>query len=64
MSFRNKELIDKRLSQLDGKLKAFRFLLNRQGSKEDFSKVLTDSENILEDLTSLIERESSPMRNG
>ena len=64
MSFRNIELIDKRLSQLDGKLKAFRFLLNRQGSKEDFSKVLTDSENILEDLTSLIERESSPMRNG
>ena len=64
MSFRNKELIDKRLSQLDGKLKAFRFLLNRQGSKEDFSKVLTDSENILEDLTSLVERESSPMRNG
>ena len=64
MSFRNKELIDKRLSQLDGKLKAYRFLLNRQGSKEDFSKVLTDSENILEDLTSLVERESSPMRNG
>ena len=64
MSFRNKELIDKRLSQLDGKLKAFRFLLNRQGSKEDFSKVLTDSENILEDLTALVERESSPMRNG
>tara|TARA_B100000287_G_scaffold399766_1_gene418378 strand:- start:812 stop:1006 length:195 start_codon:yes stop_codon:yes gene_type:complete len=64
MSFRNKELIDKRLSQLDGKLKAFRFLLNRQGSKEDFNKVLTDSENILEDLTALIERESSPMRNG
>ena len=63
MSFRNKELIDRRLSQLDGKLKAFRFHLNRGGSKQEFQKTLEETEFLLEDLTALIERESSPMRN-
>ena len=64
MAFRNKQLIDKRLSQLDGKLTAFRFHLNRQGTTQDFQKTLEETENILEDLTALVERESSPMRNG
>lgn len=64
MSFRNKELIDRRLVQLEGKLKAFNFLLNRQGSREDFKKTLDEAQNLLEDLTAIIERESSPMRNG
>ena len=64
MSFRNKELIDRRLSQLDGKLKAFRFLLNGQGDRKQFKDTLTQAENILEDLTAIIERDSSPMRNG
>ena len=62
MSFRNKELIDRRLSQLDGKLKAFRFHLNRQGTKEEFTQTLSETENILEDLTALIERETSPLQ--
>ena len=42
MSFRNKELIDRRLSQLDGKLKAFRFHLNRQSSKQEFQNKKND----------------------
>ena len=64
MTLRNKGLVEKRLTQLDGKLKAFRFLLNGQGDRKQFKDTLTQAENILEDLTAIIERDSSPMRNG
>tara|TARA_Y100000004_G_C8795518_1_gene361113 strand:- start:87 stop:281 length:195 start_codon:yes stop_codon:yes gene_type:complete len=64
MAIRNKELVDRTLVALDGKFKTFRFLINRNGSKDEFKKTLEEAENILEDLTAMIERDTSPLRNG
>ena len=61
---RNKELVDRTLVGLEGKFKAFRFLINRNGSKDEFKKTLGEAEQLLEDLSAMIERDSSQMRNG
>ena len=61
---RNKELVDKRFSQIEGKIKTLKFLLSRQSSVQQFKDELETLENTVEDLKSIIERESSPLRNG
>ena len=61
---RNKQLVDKRFSQIEGKIKTLKFLLSRQSSVQQFKDELETLENTVEDLKSIIERESSPLRNG
>ena len=61
---RNKELVNKRFEQIDSKLKTLKYMLGRQTSKREFIGEIDNIENIVNDLRSLIERDSSPLRNG
>lgn len=61
---RNKELVDKRFMQIEGKLKTLKYQLRGQSSKEDFEETLTKLEETVIDLKSLIERSIDPLRNG
>ena len=61
---RNKELVDKRFMQIDGKIKTLKFLISRQSTKEEFSKEITSLQEVVDDLKAIIEREQSPLRNG
>jgi hypothetical protein len=64
MSAINKELIDRRFMQIEGKIKTLKFLLSRQEPVIKFKNELSDMEEIVNDLKSQIERIQSPMRNG
>ena len=64
MDGRNKELIDKRFMQIDGKLKTLKFLMSRQSSKEQFMDEIKGLTEVVDDLKSIIERQSTPLRNG
>tara|TARA_R110002153_G_scaffold41190_4_gene117573 strand:+ start:1678 stop:1866 length:189 start_codon:yes stop_codon:yes gene_type:complete len=61
---RNKELIDKRFMQIDGKLKTLKFLMSRQSSKEQFMDEIKGLTEVVDDLKSIIERQTTPLRNG
>tara|TARA_R110000803_G_scaffold95287_2_gene163115 strand:- start:71 stop:259 length:189 start_codon:yes stop_codon:yes gene_type:complete len=61
---RNKELIDKRFMQIDGKLKTLKFLMSRQSTKEQFMDEIKGLTEVVDDLKSIIERQSTPLRNG
>jgi archaellum component FlaC len=61
---RNQELVDKRFDQIEGKIKTLKFLLSRQSSVQDFKNELNQMEELVDNLKSLIERDSSPLRNG
>ena len=61
---RNKELIDRRFSQIEGKIKTLKFLLSRQSSVSDFKNELSNLEEIVNDLKSHVERNTTPLRNG
>jgi hypothetical protein len=61
---RNKELVDKRFTQIDGKLKILKHQLGGQSSKKEFELTLNDLGDIVEDLKSIIERDLDAMRNG
>jgi hypothetical protein len=61
---RNKELVDKRFMQIDGKIKTLKFLMSRQSTKEEFSKEIVSLQEVVDDLKAIIEREQSPLRNG
>lgn len=61
----NKELIDKRFMQMDAKLKILNMLLSRpDSSKGEFKEVIDDAGIVLDDLKSLINRNTDPLRNG
>ncbi len=62
---RNKELVDKRFMQIESKLKTLKFILSRPGaSADEFKKVINDTEEVINDLKSIIERDTTPLRNG
>lgn len=61
---RNKELIDRRFSQIEGKIKTLKFLLSRQSTAQEFKTELNNLEEIVDNLKSMIEKESTPLRNG
>lgn len=61
---RNQELINKRFQQIEGKIKTLKFLIGRQSPVQDFKNELTNLEEVVEDLRSLVDRESTPLRNG
>lgn len=61
---RNQELVDKRFDQIEGKIKTLKYLLSRQSSVDEFKGELNQMEELVNDLKSLVERDSSPLRNG
>ena len=61
---RNKELIDKRFMQIDGKLKTLKFLMSRSSTKEQFMDEIKGLTEVVDDLKSIIERQTTPLRNG
>ena len=61
---RNQQLIDKRFDQIEGKIKTLKFLLSRQSSVQDFKNELNQMEELVDNLKSLVERDSTPLRNG
>jgi hypothetical protein len=61
---RNKELVDKRFMQIEGKLKTLKYQLGGQSSKKEFEVTLNDLNDVVADLKSLIERSIDPLRNG
>jgi hypothetical protein len=60
----NKELIDKRFMQIDGKMKTLKFILSRGESVARFKDELNNLDEIINDLKSQIDRIQDPMRNG
>ena len=65
MAFRNKELVDKRFTNIKSKIKNLDLMVARgQSSAQDFRNGLKDLYETIEDLESLVEREASPLRNG
>ena len=60
----NKELIDKRFTQIDGKIKTLKFILSRGESVARFKDELNNLDEIINDLKSQINRIQDPMRNG
>ena len=61
---RNKELVDKRIIQIEGKIKTLQHLLNGQSTSDQFKGVLNDLNEVVEDLKSILEREIDPTRYG
>jgi len=61
---RNQQLIDKRFDQIEGKIKTLKYLLSRQSSVQDFKNELNQMEELVDNLKSLVERDSTPLRNG
>ena len=61
---RNKELVDKRFMQIEGKIKTLKHLMQRQSTQKDFLNEINNLSEVVDDLKSIIERESSPLRNG
>jgi hypothetical protein len=61
---RNKELLDRRLDQVDGKIKHLKFLIGRPSSVGEFKENLVQLEEIMMEVRSIIERDLSPLRQG
>lgn len=62
---KNQELIDRRFMQLEAKLKTMNLLLSRPGStSKQFKDEIKDAEEVIEDLKAIIERDTTPLRNG
>jgi|TARA_R110002153_G_scaffold134455_1_gene283817 hypothetical protein len=65
MDFRNKVLVDKRFTQIKSKVKNLDLMVARgQSSQQDFRNGLKDLYETIEDLESIIERETQELRNG
>ncbi len=65
MDFRNKVLVDKRFTQIKSKVKNLDLMVARgQSTQQDFRNGLKDLYETVEDLETLIERETQELRNG
>ena len=64
MVLRNPETVSRLLDRLGGSLKNLKLMVNSQQPVEDFIKKIDDTQEIIDQLTSTLEREGSPLRNG
>jgi hypothetical protein len=65
MAFRNKELIDKGFTNIKTGVRTLDLMVSRGGSNvDDFRKQLKHVYEKIEDLESLVDKETSPLRNG
>jgi hypothetical protein len=60
----NKELIDRRFMQIEGKIKTLKFIVSRNEPVSKYKEELNNLEEIVNDLKSQMERFQTPMRNG
>jgi len=60
----NNEIIEKRFTQIDAKLKTLELILDRPSTKQDFKNEIQNTREIVEDLESHINRIITPLRNG
>jgi hypothetical protein len=61
---KNEQLVDKRFTQIEGKIKTLSYLLSRQSPVSEFKKELEGLGEVVADLKAIIERDMSPLRNG
>jgi hypothetical protein len=54
---KNREAIFRRIEQIEGKLKNLNFMCTRNTNVNDFTKEISNVEEILADLKSMVERE-------
>jgi hypothetical protein len=54
---RNRELVTKRVEQIEGRLKTLYFMVTRGSNVDEFTREIKNIEDILSDLKSIIERE-------
>jgi archaellum component FlaC len=61
---KNDEIIEKRFTQIDAKLKTLELILDRPSTKQDFKNEIQNIKEIVEDLESHVNRITTPLRNG
>ena len=64
MALRNPETIVRLTNRIQGNLTNLKLMVNSQQPVEDFIKKVEDTENVLRDLESQLEREHAQLRNG
>ena len=55
---KNKQLFTSKLGQIEGKLKAIRVLSTRPNTREELNKALDSIDNLMEDLSDMLENEN------
>tara|TARA_B110001454_G_scaffold102951_1_gene97058 strand:- start:365 stop:559 length:195 start_codon:yes stop_codon:yes gene_type:complete len=64
MALRNPETVSRLLDRLVGQCKNLKLMVKSQQPVEDFIKKIDETEVLIDQLTSTLEREGSPLRNG
>ena len=64
MALRNPETVARLLDRMTGSMKNLKLIVRSQQPVEDFIKQIEISEDLIDQLTSTLEREGSPLRNG
>jgi|TARA_R110000803_G_scaffold138364_1_gene205204 hypothetical protein len=61
---KNADLVERRFTQIDGKIKTLKFLLSRDSSKKEFTSVINELDELVVELKSMIDRENNALRRG
>ena len=64
MALRNPETVARLLDRMTGSMKNLKLIVKSQQPVEDFIKQIEITEDLIDQLTSTLEREGSPLRNG
>tara|TARA_R110001592_G_scaffold24896_2_gene95316 strand:+ start:3501 stop:3695 length:195 start_codon:yes stop_codon:yes gene_type:complete len=64
MALRNPETVTRLLDRLVGQCKNLKLIVKSQQPVEDYLKKIEETEELISQLTSTLEREGSPLRNG
>tara|TARA_R110001606_G_scaffold25486_2_gene82858 strand:- start:354 stop:548 length:195 start_codon:yes stop_codon:yes gene_type:complete len=64
MALRNPETVSRLIDRMTGSMKNLKLIVKSQQPVEDFIKQIEISEDLIDQLTSTLEREGSPLRNG
>jgi hypothetical protein len=64
MNVRNKELIDRRFDQIDGKIRHLRHLVSGTSTTKDFIEGLQELQDMQNEVRSMIDRDTNPLRKG
>ena len=64
MALRNPETISRLLERINGSLVNLKLIVKSQQPVEVFVKKIEDTEELINQLTSTLEREGNPLRNG
>lgn len=61
---KNPQLVERRFNQIDGKIKTLKFLLSRQATKDEFVTEIVQLEELVNELKSMVDRDTTPLRRG